>query len=115
MTSRTKSSSPSSKADSDADDVARGSDFDRHESAARLLEQTERILAEVRGLGLAVKEEAGSAVGSAKQSGAEALDRGKERARDARDGIEQYVERQPLRALLIAAGVGLVLGFWSRR
>ena len=41
---------------------------------------------------------------------------GREKVRQVEQSIEQYIREQPLKSMLIAAGVGLVLGrFWMRR
>ena len=40
---------------------------------------------------------------------------GRERAREWEQGLEQYVQEKPLQAVLIAAGVGVLLGLlWKR-
>ncbi|QDU69383.1 DUF883 family protein [Engelhardtia mirabilis] len=87
----------------------------RSEAAERLLHQAERVLAEIKALGTVAGESAGDAVHSAKQAGADAVQHGKENAVEARDQVADYVGREPLKALLMAAGVGVVLGMWSRR
>jgi ElaB/YqjD/DUF883 family membrane-anchored ribosome-binding protein len=41
---------------------------------------------------------------------------GRERARQWRSDMEEYVQEKPLKSLLIAAGVGMLFGFiWRRR
>ena len=66
----------------------------------------------------------GSTVGDTAQEKVKQLRAGaSDRAREGRDNVQQversfaqYVREQPLKSILIAAGVGLVLGrFWMRR
>lgn len=46
----------------------------------------------------------------------EAYNRARQAGQEWERGIESYVQRQPLVSLLIAVGVGVVLGmFWKRR
>ena len=41
---------------------------------------------------------------------------GREKIRQVEHGIEQYIREQPLKSMLIATGVGMLLGrFWMRR
>ncbi len=42
-------------------------------------------------------------------------DQGRDMAREWEEGLESYVREKPLQAVLIAAGIGLVLGMlWKR-
>ena len=41
--------------------------------------------------------------------------RGRERTKEWEQGLETYVREKPVQSLLIAAGVGLALGFLMRR
>ena len=44
------------------------------------------------------------------------LKKGRDKAVQIEHGVEDYVRAQPVKSLLIAAGVGLVLGIlWRRR
>jgi len=44
------------------------------------------------------------------------VDAGKHKAREVEEGVETYVQENPVHALLIAAGVGLLIGLlWRRR
>ena len=46
---------------------------------------------------------------------AEVVESGRKRAREFEEGLEGYVQDRPLKSLLIAAGVGLLIGLWWRR
>jgi ElaB/YqjD/DUF883 family membrane-anchored ribosome-binding protein len=42
-------------------------------------------------------------------------EQGRDKAQEWQHGVEQYVQEQPIKALLIAAGVGMLLGIlWKR-
>jgi ElaB/YqjD/DUF883 family membrane-anchored ribosome-binding protein len=46
---------------------------------------------------------------------ADYYEQGREKAHEWQHGVEQYVQEQPIKALLIAAGVGMLLGIlWKR-
>jgi len=50
-----------------------------------------------------------------KQQASEYYDQGRERAMEWEQNLEQYVQEQPIKSLLIAAGVGMLVGFLWRR
>jgi ElaB/YqjD/DUF883 family membrane-anchored ribosome-binding protein len=46
---------------------------------------------------------------------ADYYEQGREKAHEWQHGIEEYVQEKPIKALLIAAGVGMLLGIlWKR-
>ena len=62
-----------------------------------------------------VKQAATEQFERARDTAEEYYDRGREKAEAWQHELEQYVQEQPLKALLIAAGVGAVLGIiWKR-
>jgi ElaB/YqjD/DUF883 family membrane-anchored ribosome-binding protein len=50
-----------------------------------------------------------------RQSATEYYDYGRERAQEWQTQVEEYVREQPIKAVMIAAGVGIVLGVLWRR
>jgi ElaB/YqjD/DUF883 family membrane-anchored ribosome-binding protein len=51
----------------------------------------------------------------ARDTAEEYYDRGREKAQEWQQELEQYVQDQPIKSLLIAAGVGMILGIiWKR-
>lgn len=58
-----------------------------------------------------IRDSAGDIVAAERERLHDAIARGKERVREARSGFEDYVREQPVKALLIAAGAGALLGF----
>jgi ElaB/YqjD/DUF883 family membrane-anchored ribosome-binding protein len=50
-----------------------------------------------------------------RQQAQEYYEQGRERAREIEQSLEQYVQEKPMQSLLIAAGVGMLLGIlWKR-
>ena len=79
------------------------SELDTRLQHAKLAEEVERLKAEIASL----VQSAGDAVKAGSQEAArKASDLGKE--------LENAIERNPMQAVLIAAGVGLVLGWLTR-
>ena len=50
-----------------------------------------------------------------RETATEYYDQGREKAMEWEQGIEDYVREQPIKSLLIAAGVGMLLGIVWRR
>ncbi len=86
-----------------------------HSAGARLHEQSTRVLSDVKELGHVAMQEATGALHGVKERGHDALDAGKQRVGDARDGLEDYIRYRPLTSVLIAVGVGVLLGACARR
>jgi len=93
--------------------------------AATLGEQTKRVTDDVRELGKMaissasdalndVKERGSEMVEHARERGSELLHDGREKLEGARDGFEEYVAENPFKSVLIAAGVGALIGFAMR-
>lgn len=88
-------------------------------------EQSHKVAEDVRELGNMALSGAGEAIQSVKERGGEVLDharergqqlleKGKAKAVDARDGFEGYVAENPFKAVLIAAGIGALIGYSMR-
>jgi len=87
-----------------------------------IAEQTSKVAEDVRELGNIALAGAGEALQSVKERGSEALERAKEKGHDllekgrervnrTRDGFEDYVAEHPFKSVLIAAGVGALIGY----
>lgn len=92
---------------------------------ATLGEQTHKVAEDVRELGNialsgasdalhSVRERGAEAMEHARERGQELLDKGRERAATARDGFETYVADNPFKTVLIAAGIGALIGYSLR-
>ena len=81
-----------------------------------LAEQSGRVMSEVQELGRTALESASEAAAHLRDSGREAFQSGKEKALEAKGNFERVVSDNPLKSVMIAAGVGIALGFvLSRR
>jgi ElaB/YqjD/DUF883 family membrane-anchored ribosome-binding protein len=91
-----------------------------HEKVAEAAAHTSAKVAEIS---VKVKDAGGRAVdtvrdqyGHLEQHAKEAYGRARQKGQDLEHDLESYVQRQPLISLLIAAGVGVMLGLlWKRR
>ena len=85
------------------------------ESGRTLSEQSGKVLHDVRELGSIAIENVGQAVNRLKEQGRGTLAKGRQRMRQARGGVETYIADHPMTSLLIALGVGALLGIALRR
>jgi ElaB/YqjD/DUF883 family membrane-anchored ribosome-binding protein len=58
---------------------------------------------------------AGEQFGRVKETAGDLLQRGRERASSAATGTTDYVKEEPLKSILVAAAVGVVLGYLVKR
>jgi len=107
---------------SNLNNPARGSGSNR---STTLGEQSQKVAEDVRELGnialssageavKSVKERGNEALGEARERGQELLDKGRAGVTRARDGFENYVSENPFRSVLIAAGIGALIGYSLR-
>jgi ElaB/YqjD/DUF883 family membrane-anchored ribosome-binding protein len=66
-------------------------------------------------MGGIAKEAAREKLGELRETATHAYQRGRERAGEAVKGVEHYIQEQPIKSLLMAAGLGLLVGFFLRR
>ncbi len=78
-------------------------------------EQSKKVLRDVRELGAIAVENVGRTVNQLKDQGRGVLKRGRERATGVQDGFTTYVAEHPTKSLLIALGIGTLLGIIVRR
>jgi len=79
--------------------------------------KTPRTVAEdLQQLGGMAREMAHEKVEQVRAGAADYAKEGREKIRNVEQRIEDYVHEQPLKSMLIAVGVGMLLGrFWMRR
>lgn len=83
-------------------------------STRSLSEQSSRVAEEVGELGRSAMSQAGEIASNLRSKGQRALEAGAERAKKARKDFEEQVSANPMKSVLIAAGVGLALGYLLR-
>ena len=70
---------------------------------------------EVKRQARAARRAFNSKVAALSDQGGELADAARAQASDVQDAVEAYVVENPIRSIVIAAGVGLILGAMSRR
>ena len=94
---------------SDSSGTAGASASDQVKNSAQQVTQN------LRSIGSQARDAANEKLNDLKQQANDYYDQGRERAEAWEQGLEQYVQEKPIQSLLIAAGVGLVLGvLWKR-
>jgi ElaB/YqjD/DUF883 family membrane-anchored ribosome-binding protein len=69
----------------------------------------------IRDMGNQVRDAAQEKFDQLRDQASEYYEQGRERAREWEQSLESYVQDQPLKSLLIAAGIGTLIGFLYRR
>ena len=87
----------------------------RHALMHSLAEQSGRVVEDVKTLGRMAVKGAGRSAANLRMKGRRALKTGVERARKAKRSFDHFVENHPIGSLLIALGIGAVIGFALRR
>jgi ElaB/YqjD/DUF883 family membrane-anchored ribosome-binding protein len=84
--------------------------------AADVTESVGNIGRDLRDLGSNVKHAATEQYEQVRDRAKDYFESGRQRAEDFEHGIEGYIQDEPLKSVLIAAGVGLLIGvLWRRR
>jgi len=87
-----------------------------HNVAGKVREKAAEVSQNLRDIGSQVRDTAEQKYGEVKNRAADYYNRSKETAQELEQSLESYVQEKPLQAVLIAAGVGLILGLiWRRR
>ena len=82
----------------------------------QLRAQTKVASRDVKEVGDVAKDAAQEQIGQVRENPTECCEPGRDKVRDAVCDFEKYVREQPVKSVLIAAGVGLLFGsFWTRR
>src|SRR3954468_737539 len=83
--------------------------------AAQLKEKAQEVKDNLREMGTQARDVAKEQYENLRNQASEYYDQGRERINEYQESLEQYVQEQPIKALLIAAGVGMLLGIiWKR-
>jgi ElaB/YqjD/DUF883 family membrane-anchored ribosome-binding protein len=82
----------------------------------RFAKQAMEVSKELQELGVIAKEAAQEKLGQLRDGATGYYGQGREKVHDAVSSCEQFVRQRPFGSMLIAAGIGLLLGrFWMRR
>lgn len=80
-----------------------------------MAEQAQQVGQNLRDLGGQVRDTAKEKYEQLSHQAQEYYEQGREKAREWEEGLESYIQEKPLQSVLIAAGVGVLLGLlWKR-
>jgi ElaB/YqjD/DUF883 family membrane-anchored ribosome-binding protein len=81
----------------------------------QLRDKASEVTQNLRDIGGQVKDVAGEKYNQLRDQASEYYHQGRETAQEWEQSLEGYVQEKPLQAVVIAAGIGLVLGLlWKR-
>ena len=82
----------------------------------RLGKQAGEVKEDLQEMGGILRDAAQEKFGHMRENASEYYDQGRDKVRDVVYTIEQFLRQQPFKSVLIAAGVGWLLGrYWRRR
>lgn len=84
-------------------------------TSERLAKQAVEVKKDLQEMGGMVRDAAQEQFGQARENASEYFEQGRDKVHDVVGSFEQFVRQQPFKTVLIAAGVGWLLGrFWKR-
>lgn len=84
-------------------------------AASDLRDSAAQVGENLREMGSQVRQQATEQYDKLRDQASDYYARGRERAMEMEQSLEQYVQEKPIQALLLAAGVGMLLGLlWKR-
>ena len=86
-----------------------------HDSSEQLREKATRVKNDLADLGVATKEVAREKFAEWRTDASTLYRKGREKAQKFEQSVEGSIREHPVRAVLIAAGVGLLVGYLLRR
>jgi len=85
-------------------------------TSARLGKQAKEVTEDIQKMGGTVRHAAQEKLGQIREEAAEYREQGRDRVHAVASVCEQFFRQRPLTSVLLAAGVGVLLGrFWKRR
>jgi len=83
--------------------------------AGQLKDTAQQVQQNIRDMGGQVRDMASEQYQNLRDQASEYYEQGRQRAQEWEQGLESYVQEKPIQSLLIAAGVGMLLGIlWKR-
>ena len=83
--------------------------------AGQIRDTASQVQQNIRDLGGQVRDVASEQYGQLRDQATQYYEEGRQRAQEWEQGLEEYVHEKPIQSLLIAAGVGMLLGIlWKR-
>jgi ElaB/YqjD/DUF883 family membrane-anchored ribosome-binding protein len=96
--------------------MARNDEHHAKSAADELKETVSEIGQNVREIGSEIGDLAREKFTDVRDQAAGYYKKGRKKASEWEEGVEDYIKEQPIKALLIAGGIGLLVGlFWRRR
>ncbi len=84
-------------------------------AADQMRDTAQQVQENLRNLGGQVRDAATQQYGQLRDQATDYYEQGRQRATEMEQSLEQYVHEKPIQSLLIAAGVGMLLGvLWKR-
>lgn len=83
---------------------------DERSATGELREKASDIKHDIQELGVAAKQMAQESLSQVRDAASDCMEQGRARAHDLSRSIENQIREQPLRSVLIAGGIGLLLG-----
>lgn len=85
-------------------------------TSERLGKQAKEVTEDLEKMGETVRDAAQEKLGQVGEKASEYCDKGQEKVHGAACACEQFIRQRPLRSVLLAAGIGWLLGrFWKHR
>ena len=92
-----------------------GSQGQGGQAGGQLRDSAQQVQQSLRDLGGQAREVAQQRYEDLRRQAGDYYDQGRQRAQEWEQGLEQYIHEKPLQAVMIAAGVGVLLGLlWKR-
>jgi ElaB/YqjD/DUF883 family membrane-anchored ribosome-binding protein len=87
-----------------------------HSATDDLRDKASEVAQDVRDMGGQLGDVAREQYENVKEQASQYYKRGRKRAADVEEGFEDYIREKPIHAILVAAGIGLLVGMmWRRR
>ncbi len=84
-------------------------------ASGQMRDTAQQVQENLRNLGGQVRDAATERYGELRDQATDYYEQGRQRATEMEQSLEQYVHEKPIQSLMIAAGVGVLLGvLWKR-